>query len=150
MRDPEEVAVLAGLLDFYSDRATAHASFVVAGMFGIYTVVFARAHFGQGIWSLVIFIAVYIGLVLIDLYSFMNFGYYATLAYIVRIKLEGQRVEEYTKEMESKLKERSRIFYTFKRFKHGRFYGTRRFLGLFCLWSIAVILPFVWILWFYG
>ena len=145
MCDPEEVAVLTGLLDFYSDRATAHASFVVAGIFGLYAVLFGNSMLPR--W---LFISVYLALLVIDGYSFMNFGYYAKLAYIVRVKLEGQHVEEYGEEMESKLKEGSWIFYTFKRFKHELFHGKRRFLGFLFLWSIAVILPFVWILWFYG
>ncbi len=40
MRDTEELSILAGFLDFYSDRATAHGGFVVAATFGIYAVFF--------------------------------------------------------------------------------------------------------------
>jgi len=61
-------AVLTGLLDFYSDRATTHASFVVAGTFGIYTVLFSFDHFNQNIWSKILFFFVYGALVAFNVY----------------------------------------------------------------------------------
>lgn len=141
MRDQEELAILTGLLDFYSDRATAHASFVVAGVFGMYTVMF-----GNSILPRWVFFFVYLALLLIDVYSFMNFGYYAQLAYIIRIKLEGEHKEEYRKEIISKFKEGNRMFYVFGQIKQSILSGKKRFWFFFVLWVIAIILPFVWIL----
>lgn len=142
MRDPEELVILTGLLDFYSDRATAHASFVVATTFGIYAVLFG----GRNILPQWLFAIVYLALVLIGAYSFFNFGVYATLAEIVREKLMGEHCEEYEKEMKSELKHRYRLYYKFREFKMRHLYRSRKVLFLLGIWVSAVILPFVWIL----
>jgi len=139
MRDQEELTILSGLLDFYSDRATAHAGFVVAEIFGLYTLLFS----GRNTLPSEIFFLAFSALVVFNIYSFMNFGYYAESADFVRKKLEGQRKEKYLEERKSDLGRATRIFYTIR---NVHLFGYRKYLFFFLLWLLAVILPFFWIL----
>jgi len=122
MRDKEELDILTGLLDFYSDRATAHASFVIAGIFGIYTVLFAESEL-----PLPVFIPTYLALVFIVVYSFLNFGYWATLADIVRTEFGGTKYET---KIYKELKRRNRPFHIFRLIKDFGMKGSWR-LGHF-------------------
>lgn len=137
MQDSKELAILTGLLDFYSDRATAHASFVVAGVFGIYSVLFA----GKSLDPMVLCL-VYAALVIFDIYSFLNFGYYATLADIVKVKLANGHFQKYERELTKELKARSRYLYWFKMSRRGM-KGKPKLLIFFLLWILAVLLPFI-------
>ena len=67
---------LAALLDFYSDRAVAHASFFVASVFGTFSLLFLVKNW----YSLVLVAMPYSILVLFGIYSLLNFGKYASLA----------------------------------------------------------------------
>jgi len=138
MTKSNESTVLTGLLDFYSDRATAHASFTVAGIFGIYAVLFAT----DGLPPKA-FLVAYVALLIINVYSFLNFGYYALLADIVRDKLENKLEDnlEFGRQVAKELKVRSPHF--FKKFKSFKFHRPT-FSFLFMLWSPAVIVPFFW------
>jgi len=144
MSRDEEIGILTGLLDFYSDRATTHASFVVAGTFGFYTILFANEHFDQCIQSRVVFLLACLALITINVYSFLNFGYYATLADITKVRLEGQHFEEYEDKLKEKLHARKNPFVnTFMRLREST--GRKKFGLFFLVFVFAVLLPFVWI-----
>jgi len=131
-----EIAILSGLLDFYSNRAIAHASFVVAGIFGIYSILSLMNKTSFWLYTLS-----YIALLIIDVYSFLNFGYYAELADTIRTKLENRctgRNLEITVEDRKRLSLLSRQFYQFKS-RHIR--GNLKSIILLALWIVAVVLP---------
>ncbi len=134
--------VLAALLDFYSDRATAHASFVVASTFGIYTVLFAGLDaLGPFLFGLVFLVLVFVGG-----YSFLNFGYYAFAAQLIRVDLLGKKREDHDEEMRLRITESSRSLRVFENFKSKIVLSPkRRYLFFFILWFCAVVLPFIWI-----
>jgi hypothetical protein len=88
MSNPDECTILAGLLDFYSDKATAHASFVVAATFGIYTFIFSTNKVDiKNLGELLVFFLIYCSLLGFDLYSFFNFSKYASISHLIRTKL---------------------------------------------------------------
>lgn len=73
---------LSALLDFYSDRAVAHASFLVATVFGL----FAILQLVSKGFSDFVFI-MYWSVFMAGLYCLLNFGYYAGLAETTKNKL---------------------------------------------------------------
>lgn len=141
MHDSERLTILVGLLDFFSDRAMAHASFVVATIFGMYTILFAKIN-AMPSWE--VLILAYIALIIIDVYSFLNFGYYATLASITRHELQGYYKDEIKKMLHNNLKKRHKLHYGFQWFRSGIAYKPYIKFGLlFVLWLSAVITPFL-------
>jgi len=139
MRDQEELNILTGLLDFYSDRATAHASFVIAGMFGIYAVILAEPQL-----PLPIIFPAFFALLFINVYSFLNFGYYAHVAYYIKIKLEGMYSHEIEEETKRELHNKTKFFYGFGQFKDLGMKGNTRLIIFAVIFAVATILPFVW------
>lgn len=136
MTNSDEATGLSSLLDFYSDRATAHASFVVAGMFGIYAVLFAP----NGLPTIA-FVVSYSALLVTNVYSFLNFGYYAVLADITKHKLEEKYVTEFGNEIiKKKLHTRSYLFHYFGLWKS----AIPTYFFLFVMWSFAVLVPLCW------
>lgn len=107
MRDTEELTILAGLLDFYSDRATAHASFVVAAIFGVYTIFAIYSSLNDMLFLSFPFLF----LVAFELYSFLNFGHYAAKAYVVRNMLLGTHQVEYDRQITDRYRKRSHGFF---------------------------------------
>ena len=97
--------ILVGLLDFYSDRATTHASFVVASVFGIYTILLSH----NGLLPLWIWMLSYLALQVIMGYSFHNFRYYAVFADIIRRRLEGGE-SQYSNEIKEYLRKKDLFF----------------------------------------
>lgn len=65
--------VLSALLDYYSDKASAEASAVVATTFGLFVILTATNHRPEAFW-------IYWGLWSAGLYFLMGFGYWAHLA----------------------------------------------------------------------
>jgi len=155
MTNSEDCAVLTGLLDFYSDRATTHASFVVAATFGLYTILFSMSsNIPKTFWSILIIIVVYSSLVMLDIYSFFNFGYYAVLADITKDELEQYRfknpeqIKKYYKKLNDEILRRSRFYYFFvEKVKDSRSFISRKKIPIFgIVWFITLILPFIYIL----
>ena len=142
----EELAIFTGLLDFYSDRATAHASFVVAVTFGIYSLLFAQKDIKLPVTVL---IPVFLALTAICIYSFLNFGYYATMAENMRLRLMGAQSAKIDAEIRDYLKKKFWIFSKFRSAKHTPFKGLVRYFGFFIIWLFAVIVPFCWMLLFH-
>lgn len=147
--EQEITTIRAAFIDFYSDRATAHASFVVATIFGIYTVLFAQCN---GMLPSNAFVAVYVALLILDLYSFLNFMYYATSAVIIREKLETRynqlrekEENKYKKEMRNELKNKGFFVRNFRCFRSA-VKKKLKFGILFILWFVAVLLPFIYIM----
>jgi hypothetical protein len=157
MTKSENCTVLTGLLDFYSDRATTHASFVVAATFGLYTILFSmNGNIPKTILSIIVIVVVYSLLVLLDIYSFFNFGYYAMLANITKTELEEakfknlEETEKYYKALEKEVANRS-SFYSFfsEKIKDNEsFFARNKILIFGIVWFATVILPFIYILFF--
>jgi hypothetical protein len=86
---------LAALLDFYSDRATAHASLFVASLFGLFSVLSIVDQLtGDYIWfSMVIyFLLAYSGY-----FTLVRFGFYAQIAHLITLGLEEKSTFESVK-----------------------------------------------------
>lgn len=129
-----ELTFLSGLLDFYSSRAIAHASFVVAGIFGIYSILSLTTKN-----YMILYIPPFVALLIIDFYSFLNFSLYAEYADRIKEKLEcrckGLGITEKDRRSLSFI---SRLFL---RVKGVFLVGTLKHVFLLLLWLTAVILP---------
>lgn len=80
VRDTELLATRIGaLLDFYSDRAVAHASFFVASIFGIVTILAIIQQLGD-ILSVWISIPLFYAFSYMGYYTLTRFGYYADIS----------------------------------------------------------------------
>ena len=80
----DEIAKKTGLLDFYSNRAVAHASFFVASIFGL--VAFATIVHDLTPTSFILFwlsTLVFFGFSYLAYYAIIRFGFYATIASII-------------------------------------------------------------------
>jgi len=71
---------LSVVQDFYSKRAVAHASFFVASVFGLFTVLRLIYEMNPYPASQFTLSVVYIGVWIFGGYSFLNFSFYATIA----------------------------------------------------------------------
>jgi len=100
---------LVGLLDFYSDRAVAHASFLVACVFGLFTILALVQNMEfipnllLKIFLILISIASYGGICLIADWCLRKFGSYATAAsYYSFLVDEYAEPEKFVMEIEKK------------------------------------------------
>ena len=85
--EEKKVEALVGLLDFYSDRAEAQASFLVASVFGL----FALLSMVQNITNMtlvILSVIPYVMLALIGFRCFQRFGAYASTADKIKQLLE--------------------------------------------------------------
>ncbi|MDH5451128.1 MAG: hypothetical protein OEX77_09600 [Candidatus Bathyarchaeota archaeon] len=80
---------LSALLDFHSDRAVAHASFLVACIFGLFTVLSLIN--GENLSIDLIYSVVYYILLFGGLYALFNFNLYATKAVDVKSVIEKHK-----------------------------------------------------------
>lgn len=90
----EYIQMLSALLDFHSDRAEAHASFFVASLFGLFSVlqvaqnllnsgvIFISLWITKAIWLVICWFLFYFGV-----YSYFKFGYYASYAHMVLLEM---------------------------------------------------------------
>lgn len=76
----EEIGILSGLLDFYSDRATSFASLFVASIFGIVTLAAIIENFGQNYWQYSLSLIPYIGFLVAGYFTWSRFEHYAGIA----------------------------------------------------------------------
>ncbi len=81
----DKISSLSAILDFYSDRAIAHASFFLASFFGLFTVLQIQQNPTLG-WAILYWI-----LFLAGLYTLNRFGYYASFAQKLMEKLVDAR-----------------------------------------------------------
>jgi len=135
-QDSDKVNTLVGLLDFYSDRATTHASFVIASVFGIYAILLSH----NWLLPLLCWIGAYVALQIIALYSFENFRYYAVFAGEIRRKLE-EGEDQYSTKIKNELK-KDHSFDLFIKLKESTML---KYCLLGILWVLATVLPFLWI-----
>lgn len=139
MTTNEEPAILTGLLDFYSDRATAHASFLVAGIFGTYTLLLGwDGEYPQ--FPFAVFCLAYLALQGFNVYSFLNFGFNATVADRLKARLMGQ--SGYEEEIFTRIHKKNRVLSLFMKFRHAK-RGLESYLFFFSVWLVALLLPFV-------
>lgn len=150
--EDDSLNVLLGLLDFHSDRATTHASFVVASIFGIYVVLFSfNDYFASDIYGKIVFVLTYLFLVGISLYSFLNFSQYASLADAARMTmktfyLKNEKViKDFENQREDKRK-KSILFRKFMDLRRSNSWKKWKTKIFFFVWFFSVILPFLWIL----
>jgi len=83
----DEVGVLAGLLDFHSDRAEAHASFLIACVFGIFALLAVVQNI-ENEWFIFFLTIPYIMLALVGFHCLQRFGFYTIMAEIYEKSLE--------------------------------------------------------------
>jgi hypothetical protein len=134
----QECTTLSGLLTFYSQRANAHASFVVAGMFGIYAVVFNM----DKICPLAFWLS-YVALLIIDLYSFLNFSFYTTQADILRRRLEDAGGRKLDLDDPDTLKQMDWLTREYNKLRKKFLKGSTKMTLLLVLWLLAVIGPLI-------
>ena len=86
MEDDVKYQIWSSLLQFYSDRAISHASFLVASIFGLFTVLSLMTNASIELLSLIwlTLTCVYWFLWTFGLYALLNFGYYAIVAQVVK------------------------------------------------------------------
>ncbi len=118
MGNDSEYTALASLLDFYSDRAVAHASFLIAIIFGLFTIL-SLVNIKFRWESLLLLFTTYWGLWGFGLYCLYNFRYYALFSEQVIQKIfEEKSLCELRDEIEKKTKEkwgkRLQFFFDFK------------------------------------
>lgn len=146
-QDPNKLTQYTGLLDFYSDRATAHASFVVASVFGIFTIFAILRAEKSLLWLM--WTSTYVALQFALVYCFYKFSYYAVLADIVRRQLEGGK-DEISQPLITALKceskkTRFRLKYRIiEKFESGTkdSHDRKRNLFLF-VWFFGTVVPFL-------
>jgi hypothetical protein len=156
MSDEDEiVSVLLGLLDFDSDRATAHASFAVASIFGIYALLSAFEYF-DSYYGKIVFGFTYILLAFLSLYSFLNFSKYASSAHWTRAVMKNNYLEGLKSVHAQKIKdelerkeEKKDIIVKFRDWLlDSETWRNWKMKVFFFAWLFAVSAPFVWIILF--
>jgi len=88
-----ETQSLAAVLDFYSDKSDAHASFFLASLFGLFTVLSITQGFrGEPVRYLLLipYWLLFFG----GLYSLLNFGLYATLARSIKVRIQNETIRQ--------------------------------------------------------
>lgn len=82
-----QVGVITGLLDFCSDRAEAHASFLVACVFGLFALLAIAQNGKDAVFALILVIP-NVGLVLVGYHCLARFRFYANMAEQMRRQLK--------------------------------------------------------------
>lgn len=144
MNDPEERTTVAELLKFFSNKANTHASFVVAELFGFYTVLSSAKMLG-----LALFFWTGLFLLIINLYSFANFMQYSSLASNFRGRLAGHYWEEHKEEIYRSLEERSKFLEVYSRIRTHPLFDKIKIYMLAFIWGSTVVLPFIVVLLFF-
>lgn len=139
--DNSDYAALSALLDFYSDRATAHASLFVACVFGLFTILAILEK------NIIILSLAYWFLFGSGLYELLNFGQYAKDADVIKRyieipkeKLVNDIKKQVDKESFGASKSIKREYQSLKEFVYRRI----GLLGMILLYSVFVgLLPFL-------
>lgn len=155
MGNDSKYTALTSLLDFYSDRAVAHASFLIACIFGLFTIL---SLVDTIFWwvSLLLLFMTYYGLWAFGLYCLLNFRYYVLFSEQVIIeifkenclsKLRGE-IEDNTRK---KWGRRLQFFFDFKagmvkERKSLSWVRKQRMKIIFGLYPLMAVLPCVDIL----
>ena len=95
MSDNEkDIGKITAMVDFYSDRAVAHASFFLASLFGLFSVLSLaqNQHTLKCVWAIPYWL-----LFLGSLYTFVNFSFYATYAQKITEEADMYEVEKVKK-----------------------------------------------------
>lgn len=149
--DKDSLKVLLGLLNFYSQRATVHAVFVVASIIAIYSVLFSyNNYFGYFDLGKSVIILTYIVVMFSSVYSFANFSKYTTLAESVKQTLEinylkNKEIQDSIQATFSEKKERSILLKSFMNFTENRIWIKHKIVILFILWTLSVVSPLLWL-----
>jgi len=129
MRNEDTFKSLSIVQDFFSKRAVAHASFFVASIFGLFTILsfmeksISRIPLSEVIWQLawdwnfarlILLSSTYWFIWLFGLYSFANFNFYATLAQHAEEKIAENKDNEIINESKKGLGGILKWFYDFK------------------------------------
>jgi hypothetical protein len=103
-----KTARLAAFLDFYSDRATAHASLFVASLFGIFTLLAIVQNLsGFGVWASII---IYFALIYAGYFTLVRFGFYADISQRITEGLEQRSTFKNVKWENKVEKEKENLF----------------------------------------
>jgi hypothetical protein len=81
---------LAGVLDFYSDRAEAHANFLVACIFGLFTLlaIVQNVRMHENIWFTLSSMVPYGVIVIVAFHCLERFAYFAVMAQTLKMALD--------------------------------------------------------------
>lgn len=147
--EDESLSVLLGLLDFDSDRATAHASFAVASIFGIYALLSAFNYF-DSYYGKTVFGLTYFLLAGFSLYSFLNFSKYASSAHKTQDIMKNHYLksalgQQILAELEEE-KEKKWITSFRKWLLDSQTWRNLKTKVFFFTWLFAVFAPLLWIL----
>ncbi len=101
---PEERDSYRVIQDFYSKRAIAHASFLVASIFGLFTILSILRGMMNEPWNLArtFLVVSYWGVWAFGAYSFLNFGYYASLSHDALLKIARDQNDSLIKDSTAK------------------------------------------------
>jgi hypothetical protein len=141
MANEDETSFLQSTLDFYSSKANSHASFVIAGIFGMYSllVLISKDYF---VWLII----AYLALLLIDVYAFLDFSYYSALAQITLRRLEKktkQPILPYDEERKRIHMEMDGLTKSFESIRKWINTDARKPVVFIVLWFFAVIVPLI-------
>lgn len=118
-------------ITFYSNRTSAHATITVAGIFATYTMLSIMGKLPNWVFG-----PSYLALVIFDVYSFLNFGYYASKAQKALIDLETIiKVED--PQPKGLLNRKLEAFKKHTSLKN---------VFLFVIWFLGVGIPTIWVL----
>jgi len=154
MRNEDTFKSLSIVQDFFSKRAVAHASFFVASMFGLFTILSFMERDVNRIslawnWNLRLSLlsATYWFIWLFGFYSLGNFGYYATLAQHAEEKIAENKDNEIINESKKGLGRILKWFYDFKsgHRKEGLFGWVRKHntIMFFLFYIVIGFFPFI-------
>lgn len=136
--------------DFYSTRAVAHASFFVASVFGLFTILTLmevlleklNSNGSEANFTIISLSLVYWGAFGFGLYSFMNFGHYSNLA--------KTAIWKTAREADALIKQsdiHKRVFGKQRNFSSLKSWLAEHnnilFLGAYCIGSLLVFVTFV-------
>lgn len=78
--EKDEDSIIGDLLDYYSSRAVAHASFFIASIFGIVTLSAVIQQLSENVCFLFLSMLLFFGFSYVGYFTMIRFGFYADLA----------------------------------------------------------------------
>jgi hypothetical protein len=141
MVEPSEYDVLTSIVDFYSNRAIAHASFLIASIFGLFSVLsFIEVSSG---YPLIALSVTYWLLWLLGLYSFGNFSFYASIAEVAKERIAARQPLVEIDARDNARKRQPILLRKFFALKRAGFLGEAKTPIILLLYMLVGLLPFL-------
>jgi hypothetical protein len=144
MENVSEYDVLCSVVDFHSNRAVAHASFLIASIFGLFTVLpLIEILVGKSPIAFVFLSIAYWLLWVFGLYSFGNFSYFASIAEVAK-----EKITAYQPIIESKIRSEAKnrqwkLLGRFFDLKRAGLLGKKKIPLILLLYVLVGLLPFL-------